>query len=161
MSSKRESSSLALGLLLILIGLFFQGVNSGWLSLDNQELWPFFIIAPGLLLIALAFTTSAKNTILPGVIVTGVGLFFLMRQWGLLPWSMDLLWPVFPGLVGLGFLLTYTMGTRDKGLLVPAFILLGICLIFLAINFNLLSHSIWRYWPVVLIIGGLFLILSR
>lgn len=159
--SKQARSNQALGLLLMLIGAFFLALNLGWLSLNQAGIWPFFIIAPGLFLIVLAVSTSAKNSILPGVILTGVGIFFLLRQWGLLPWSMDLLWPVFPGIVGLAFLATYRVAGRDKGLLVPAFFLLTIALVFLAINFHWLNRRYLEFWPVLLILAGVYLLIPR
>lgn len=159
--SKQARSNQALGLLLMLIGAFFLALNLGWLSLSQSGIWPFFIIAPGLLLMVLAISTSARNSILPGVILTGVGLFFLLRQWGLLPWSMDLLWPVFPGIVGIAFIATYQVAGRDKGLLLPAFILLTIALVFLAINFNLLNRRYLEFWPVLLILAGVYLLIPR
>ena len=47
----------------------------------------------------------------------------------------------------------YFFGEREKGMLVPAFILSGIATLFM------ISRSgFWRYWPVALIILGLVMI---
>jgi hypothetical protein len=67
---------------------------------------------------------------------------------------MERLWPFFVMAPGLGFVMMYLFGKRERGLLIPAGILTGLGLIFL-LNVNESEYL----WPGVLILAGvLFLI---
>jgi flagellar biosynthesis component FlhA len=69
---------------------------------------------------------------------------------------MDDLWPGFLLGPGLGFLFMYLLGNREKGLLIPAFIL-----IVLAILFGM-DHDVYRFfWPAILIVLGIYLLLKN
>jgi hypothetical protein len=66
---------------------------------------------------------------------------------------MQYLWPFFLIGPGMGFYLMYFLGEKEKGLLIPAAILVGMGLLFI-LKF---SH-ILKYWSVILIGTGLYLI---
>lgn len=151
---ENRGTRLTFGLLLILAGMLILGTNLGMLR--GQVLWPFFILFPGLFLLILAFTSrSARGAVFPGTIVTLIGLLFLAwrNQW--FPINMADFWPIFPTIVGFAFLMLFAFMPNDWGVLVPAFILLGVGLVFFGINYNVLDHSILRYWPVLLVLIGI------
>ena len=66
---------------------------------------------------------------------------------------MTYLWPVFIIGPGIGFFLMYLLGPKEKGMLIPASILTG-----LGILFMLSKSGIMRYWPILLIVLGIVLI---
>jgi hypothetical protein len=69
------------------------------------------------------------------------------------------LWPTFILGPGVGLLMMYLFGKRESGLLIPAFILIGLSAIFFVAFGPFRYYS--RYWPVLLILVGLFLLLKR
>lgn len=145
------------GLLLILVGAYMLAVNFGMNVLPVVDLWPIFPIALGLFLLTES-VLSDKNAIFPGTMFTLVGVFFFAFTLGYVPWErMSVLWPVFPLIMGVSFLLLYFV-RLEWGLLIPTAIFLGTGLVFLGINFGYLNESvfsvIWRLWPVLLIILG-------
>jgi hypothetical protein len=145
------------GVILIVLGILFLlpklGINFG-------NLWPLFILAPGLAFLTFCYFSPDKQKqagiLIPGTILTLISIFFLYMNYA--GWEKsDKLWPVYPLIVSIAFYLTYLGGGRkDKGLLVPANILGVVAVLFLifgAVSFNL--------WPLILIIVGLFIILKK
>jgi hypothetical protein len=76
---------------------------------------------------------------------------------------MSYLWPVFPLIIGIAFLVLFIFRPRDWGLLIPSGILLLFGLIFLLYNYGLMDYHpirvIWEFWPLILVIVGIRLIL--
>lgn len=145
-------NSILPGLLLIAIGLIF--FINNWLHIGIDRLWPLIF----LLLTILMFRVYLSNRQQNAEVLIPMAIFFVL--WLIFQYSalygwyhMSWLWPGFIAGPGLGFLLVY-FHKHEPGWLVPAVILLGISGIF----FLELSHYA-RYWPVLLIIGGLLLIL--
>lgn len=140
-----------IGLVLILFGIIFLLTNLG--TLDLSYMWPSIPLLVGVGLI-LGYLNSRKDygLLMPGSILVIISLlFFYCNAAG---WrQMEYLWPIFILAPSCGFFLMYFCGVREKGLLVPAFILLAIGLIFLMINTYL-----GVFWPILLIIAGLVLI---
>lgn len=109
---RRGSSGTALlGVLLITLGVFF--FIGQWLSIDwGAATWPFYVIAPGLALMAFGLTQrDGSGLTVAGSIVTMVGLVLLYQnataQWESWAYAWAL---VAPGGSGLGMLL---YGTRS------------------------------------------------
>jgi len=106
--------------------------------------------------------TERKGSIVPGAILIGLGLVFLLPQLGLDGLGWDNFWPLIIILTGLAFLLGWAAGPdRQPGL---AFVGTGALLIgvFLgAFAWNILKwHEMARWWPGFPLIGGLaFLVL--
>ena len=89
---------------------------------------------------------------MPGTILIVYGLVFWYcsaDDW----YYMQYLWPFFLIGPGMGFYLMYFLAEKEKGLLIPASILVGMGLLFI-LKF---SH-ILKYWSVILIGTGLYLI---
>ena len=109
---RRGSSGTALlGILLITVGIFF--FIGQWLSIDwGAATWPFYVIAPGLALMAWGLTQrDGSGLTVAGSIVTMVGLVLLYQNttgnWESWAYAWAL---VGPGGSGLGMLL---YGTRS------------------------------------------------
>ena len=110
--ARRGSSGTALlGILLITIGVFF--FIGQWLNIDwGAATWPFYVIAPGLALMAFGLTQrDGSGLTVAGSIVTMVGLVLLYQNatghWESWAYAWAL---VGPGGSGLGMLL---YGTRS------------------------------------------------
>jgi hypothetical protein len=107
----RGGSGVALGIVLVVVGLFFLVV-----SLANVDLgayaWPLFVIIPGLTLLIVGFVSLGTGAAIPGGILTMVGLVLAYQNssgnWA----SWVYVWPlVAPGGVGVGLFL---QGMRDR-----------------------------------------------
>jgi len=146
-----------LGVLLIAVGAIFLAVNLfgiGW-----RTLWPMLLFA-GSAVCFVIFLTDRRNIglLMPATILLVCGALFqycTLTGW----WRMSELWPTFILGPGLGFLMMYLFGNRESGLLIPACILICLSAVFFVAFGPFRYYS--RYWPVLLIIAGLFLLLRR
>jgi hypothetical protein len=112
-SPRRGSGGAAvLGILLVAVGVVFLATE--YLNLDlGASLWPFYVIAPGLVLVTLGLTQrNGSGLTIAGSIVTMLGLVLLYQNstdnWESWAW----IWPLIaPGGSGLGMVL---YGTRSN-----------------------------------------------
>lgn len=104
-------SSAALGIVLVVVGLFALGVVLFGIDL-TQYGWPLFVIIPGLTLLVVGFVGGGAGASVPGGIVTMLGLV-LAYQSSTGDWpSWAFAWAlVAPFGVGLGF---YLQALRDR-----------------------------------------------
>ena len=106
-------SSAALGIVLVVVGLFALGVVA--LDIDlTQYGWPLFVIIPGLTLLVVGFLGGGQGASIPGGIVTMLGLLLAYSHstgdwpsWAF-AWSL-----IVPFGVGLGM---YLQALRDRDL---------------------------------------------
>lgn len=144
-----------LGLIMIILGLIFLLDNLNILRFEFFMLWPLLVILGGTGF-WLGFLTNRKNLglIMPGTILIIYGALFMYCA--LTDWDyMRILWPVFLLGPGIGFFLMYAFSEKkDRGLLLPGGILTLLSLLFAFSHLNYL-----RYWPVILIIIGIVLLL--
>ncbi len=123
---RRPGSSMALGIVLVVVGLFALGVVVFGVDL-TQYGWPLFVIIPGLTLLVVGFLGGGVGASVPGGIVTMLGLV-LAYQSSAGDWaSWAFAWAlVAPGGVGLGL---YLQALRDRD---PLMLKRGRTLIFIA-----------------------------
>lgn len=119
-------SGIALGVVLVVVGLFALGVVVFGIDL-TQYGWPLFVIIPGLTLLVVGFLGGGVGASVPGGIVTMLGLV-LAYQSSTGDWaSWAFAWAlVAPGGVGLGL---YLQALRDRD---PATLRRGRTLLFIA-----------------------------
>ena len=154
-------SSLAAGLVLILLGALFLAIQlvpglEAWFS------WPWIIIGVGIFLLVIGLLTGAPAMAVPACIVGGIG--------GLLCWqnatnsweSWAYAWALIPGFVGVGIVLSGLLGGETRQairgggwLIMISLVLFTVCGSF----FGALGLA-GDYWPLLLIVLGL-LILGR
>jgi len=148
-----RTSNIIMGIGLIIFGFLFLFDSWFYVSFNFGDFWPIVIILIGASFL-LSFWRKRTNygVIMPGTILIVYGLMFLYSS--LYGWDdMGRLWPGFLFGPGLGFLLMFLFGTREKGLLVPALILLLLAFIFWG-GFVFL----FKLWPVIIILFGAYLI---
>jgi hypothetical protein len=104
-------SAVALGVVLVVVGLFALGVVLFGVDL-TQYGWPLFVIVPGLTLLVVGFLGGGQGASVPGGIVTMLGLV-LAYQSSTGDWaSWAFAWALIaPGGVGLGL---YLQALRDR-----------------------------------------------
>ena len=148
--------SIITGLLLIVVGALFLADNLNLIYLRWDTMWPWLMIAGGAVFwVSWLRNRSDIGLIIPGTILLVYGALFLycsLYGW----WWMDDLWPFFLIGPGIGFLLMYALGKRDRGLLVPGGILTGLGILFLG------GHQTWELiWPLALIAVGVGLLVKH
>ncbi|HPC38960.1 MAG TPA: hypothetical protein PLF21_06580 [Exilispira sp.] len=135
------------GILLIIVGVFLiVNYTLNW----NLQLWPLALLIPGIFFL---FGASRQNSglFIPGTILTFLAIFFFFNvatQWN----YHEYLWPLYVFSVSLAFYVTAIAG-KDSNFYVPANILLIVTVGLFFISFKLL-----KFWPVVLIVLGLWII---
>jgi len=104
-------SSMALGIVLVVVGLFALGVVLFGIDL-TQYGWPLFVIIPGLTLLVVGFVGVGAGASIPGGIITMLGLV-LAYQSSTGDWpSWAFTWAlIVPGGLGLGM---YLQALRDR-----------------------------------------------
>ncbi|MDO9548996.1 MAG: hypothetical protein Q7J65_08555 [Candidatus Marinimicrobia bacterium] len=151
--NQTNKSNFITGFLLILLGIFLLSAQFGYICWGN--LWPFFLIIGGVLFF-LGFLLNRRNygLLMPGSVLTVIGLLFLYTNAG--RWyEMENFWPTFVLAPGIGFVLMFLFGPKGNALWIPAAILCTIALVFYARFWR-----IFQYWPIVLILIGLYIIFS-
>jgi hypothetical protein len=152
---------LAAGLILILVGLFFLAMQ--FLDLTNWFVWldwPIYVVGVGFVLLLIGLLVGEPDMAVPASIVGGIG--------GILYWqnltgnweSWSYVWALIPGFVGLGILLSGLLGspaTRGKKIKEGLETMLISAVLFLVFGSFFGLPLLGDYWPVLLIVLGLFL----
>lgn len=162
----QRRSSLAAGLILVLIGVWFlvnQLVPGLQIWVNARVSWPLFVIGAGVLILVVGLLVGAADMAVPACIVGGIG--------GLLYWqnttgdwqSWSYAWALIPGFVGVGTILAGLLkgqlgrGLREGiGAIFFSLILFAIFASFLG-GKNILGP----YWPVLLILLGIWILVRR
>lgn len=153
-----KNSHSALGVLLLVIGIIMLLNNTNVFVFNVELLWPLFMIIPGVMFHSSFF--NGRNGHNPGILMPGAilciyGSYFLFSI--LTGWHFsDVLWPVFPLGVGIGFYEMYYFGGQHKQHFTTSILLIGLSLVAFAINlFNINFNYLF---PLVLIITGLVIV---
>ncbi len=159
MQTKR-GSNLAVGILLIFIGLAFLVIRifpGLGLAFSLVFSWPMIIITVGAALFLLGLLTGAPEMAVPACIVGGIGSILywqnLTGNWE----SWSYIWTLIPGFVGVGLILSGALRQDTKQIsegLQTIFISAVLFLIFGGV-FGVLP-LLRQYWPVLLILLGLW-----
>jgi hypothetical protein len=160
----RQRSRLAAGLLLILVGAWFlylqvnPAMSERFYAMFD---WPVYLIGGGALLLIFGLLAGASGMAVPASIVAGVGLILyyqnLTQNWA--SWSYA--WTLILGFIGVGVLLDGLLSGRPRhGLKDGISMLLISAALFLI--FSTLTGgpiSLGDYWPVLIIVWGLWVII--
>jgi hypothetical protein len=166
-AQRRVGSSVAVGVVLVVLGLFALLVQ--FTGFDAGGSWPLFVIIPGLTLLVIGFISLGTGALIPGAILTVIGLILAYmnatQDWP--AWAFA--WPlVAPGGVGLGIFLQ-GVRNRDAHLLRQGRVLMFVAALIFMIGFVIFG-TIFRIsdqdygWfgkaalPVLLIAVGIVLL---
>ncbi len=158
-----QRSRLGLGLLLILAGILitaYQFIPGFKTFFDFQYSWPISILAVGAALLVIGLLTGAPDMAVPACIVAGTGaiLYWQNLTGDYASWAYA--WTLYPGFAGLGVIIAsiFKTGKRKE-------VLDGMRSIFVSAVLFLVAASLFGplkvfgpYWPVLLILFGLYLI---
>jgi hypothetical protein len=167
---KDQSRSNIGAYLLIGLGIIFLAAQTGILNLGGlfdslfSFSWPFFVIIPGVVLLALAaFGKGTAGFAIPGTLITGTGLILGVQNATNYWESWAYVWALYPGMVGLAIMYmgwrANNARQRDDGRKLVLGSLVATA-IFFAIFEGLIFNNIfsWNLLPVALIGVGAFLL---
>jgi hypothetical protein len=133
-SARRSGSGIALGVVLVVVGLFYLVVQVAGIDLSSFG-WPLFVIIPGLTLLIVGFVSLGTGAAIPGGILTMVGLVLAYQNstgnWSSWAYAWAL---VAPGGVGLGLFLQ-GLRERNAGLIKQGRSLMFIALLIFMVGF--------------------------
>ena len=158
--------NLVVGVVLVLLGVWFLAVQfvpglGSWINIEWS--WPLLIMAVGAFLLLFGLLVGAPGMAVPAVIVAGIGgiLYYQNATGDWTSWSY--LWTLIPGFVGVGVILAGLLGgdfrsslTEGGGLIIISLILFFIFASIMG-GWNLLGD----YWPVLLILLGVWLLIRQ
>ena len=162
--ARQNRSQLALGLILVLLGVWFVAVRQipalkAWTEIQFQ--WPFYVIGAGVLILLIGLLTGAPAMAIPACIVAGIGgiLYYQQQSSDWESWSF--LWTLIPGFVGIGTILTALLGEDPRHNLghgINLVVISAVLFLILAAVFQRLN-IMGAYGPaVLLILLGLYVI---
>jgi hypothetical protein len=130
---RRAGSSVALGVVLVVLGAFALIVQ--FTGFDAGGSWPLFVVIPGLTLLVIGFLSLGTGALIPGAILTVIGLILAYmnatQDWP--AWAFA--WPlVAPGGVGLGIWLQ-GVRTNDAHLLRQGRVLMFVAFLIFMVGF--------------------------
>lgn len=151
------------GIILIGVGAYFflQQMN---VSIFPQIFtWPTLLLIIGIAFLGQGYIGRDYEAILPGVILAGIGLYFLVQNY-LTFWSNQV--GTFVLIIGIGCLLRYQK-THNGLFQAVLFLILSIILLYydqLSSKLGILQNDIsvvWKFWPILMIAFGFFLLYKR
>ncbi len=161
---RQRRSGLVIGILLILLGgliLAFQLVPSLRDYIAIELSWPLIIVGIGVLFLVFAVLSGVPELAVPATILGGIGLLLYWtnatNNWE--GWAY--IWTLIPGFVGLGIILAGLLGGQAGNALRGGVSLIVISGILFVIFSSFLGGpvSFGAYWPVLLILLGIWLLL--
>lgn len=165
MENRRTRSSILGGLLLILLGLVFlsfQLFPDLWGGFRIEMSWPLIVVGVGLFLLVFGLAIGEAGMAIPACIVAGIGgiLYWQNMTGRFETWAYA--WTLIPGFVGVGTILSGILGgtkLRESlegglGMILTSAVMFAIFGTFLG-GLNLFGE----YWPVLLILLGLILLI--
>ncbi len=162
--NSQSRTNLVGGILLILVGGFFLVIRlfpELGVALRISFSWPLIVVGGGVFLLLFGLLVNAPGMAVPACIVGGVG--------GLLYWqnitgrweTWSYAWALVPGFVGVGVILSGLIEGKVRQPLRDGGTLVVISLILFAVFASFLGevNFLGAYWPVLLVLLGLWLLI--
>lgn len=163
---KNGKIGLILGIVLIGVGLIILLNKLGVLHLSLKKIASIIFVTYGAYLGYSGFGLGSNRKVFWGSIFFFFGIYLFIDSFELLNPEIHFFWPVVLIATGLSFLMSFVNRPRDYALLLPAVMLIGIGTLFLLTDIGIIySFEFWenfeKFWPILLIILGLYFILKR
>lgn len=155
-----------LGVIMVIIGLVILFDKFVILSLSWKKVISFIFVFYGAYLGYSGFGLNSNSKVFWGSILFFFGIYLFIDSFGLLNPDVHFFWPVVMMVIGLSFFMSFINRPEDFALLFPATTFVGIGVLFLLTNLGIIySFELWedieKFWPVLLIILGLYFIFKR
>jgi hypothetical protein len=159
----RHRSGVALGVIIVLIGIWFLVVEwvpglGDWVNFTVA--WPVFIVAIGLVMLGFAVFGAAPGLAVPACVIGGIGLLLywqnVTNNWQ--SWAYG--WTLIPGFVGVGTLIMGLLGVQSRRSITGGIWLMIISGFLFLIFGSFLGGPdlLGQYWPALLIALGVLLL---
>jgi hypothetical protein len=127
--------------------------------------WPLMMLV-GIVVVSRGFGNNQRGKIFWGSVLFLYALFFFLRSIDYFDIHGRLIFPSSFIIFGVAFFMMYLGNTKDWPLIIPAAILGGMGMLFLLTEYGYLCRwDVWDvivdYWPILLIIIGLVMILKH
>jgi hypothetical protein len=164
---RRKRGTIIPALFLILLGAYLLAKELNVGIPDWDAMWPAFVVSGGLAFLANYALSERRDPdqVFFGILLTLGGVAFFFITLGPLEYTdLRTWWPVFALIASIAFLAEWLVTKlRDWGALFLAFVALVIGGAGLAINLELLGPQtrefLPRFWPLLLILGGVMALL--
>lgn len=161
---RRRRSSLAVGLVLILLGAWFIAVQlvpglAAYMRLEST--WALWVIAVGVLLLVVGLLTAVPAMAIPACIVVGIGGILYWQTTTDQPWeTWSYAWALIPGFVGVGTILSGMLSGRTSKAVISGGWLILVSLVLFVVFGSLFGGLGWLgpYWPLLLVAFGLLIV---
>jgi uncharacterized membrane protein len=161
----KNSSRLAVGLILILVGGWFIAIQMfpQLKSLINLDFtWPVIIIGFAALMFLIGLLTGAPGMAVPAAVIAGIGaIFYYQNETG--NWaSWSYVWTLIPGFVGVGTIVAGIFSGDFRHSLKEGLNLIFISAVLFVIFGAFLGNLdiLGPYWPVLIILFGLWILIQ-
>lgn len=162
---RNRIGTVVLAVLLILFGLLwlatqiFPDLN----FIENLNFdWPWLVIGAGVVLLVIGLLTGQPDMAVPAFIVGGIGcLLYYQNSTG--DWaSWAYAWALIPGFAGLGTIVAGLLKGNSSRQIGEGLSMIVVSAILFAIFGSFLGGPDWLgpYWPVLLILAGLWVLFS-
>jgi hypothetical protein len=152
------------GIILIGFGAILFLQQSGFTALQTFYSWPTLLIIVGVAFLGQGYSAKDNEAILPGAIISGLGLHFHFA-------GKISIWPnntigMLVLFISIGFFLRFQKANNG---LFQAFLFLVLALLLLfydkaAEYFGLLQNGLsfaWKFWPAIIILVGIYLLFRK
>ena len=161
-----ERSSVVPGIVLVVIGAVLLLQQFDVVYITWERAYPILLLLLGVSNLTLATKRKDSGNIFWGMVLVLFGIFFFLRNYEILPiyYYWDEFWPLFMIIPGLAFIMMFVFHPQEWGVLIPGGILLFLGSTFLSetLGFPWFSwYQIGRLWPVVLIVIGAIIVVSK
>ena len=162
----RRRPNMGIGILLVLLGAWFlvdQFVPGFRFWINTELSWPVLIIGVGGLILLIGLLTWSPEMATPACVVAGIGgiLYYqnLTGDWE----SWSYLWTLIPGFAGVGGMLSGMLRGNFGPALRSGFGSILFSLVLFGIFSSLFGGPVFfgPYWPVLLILLGVYILLSQ
>ncbi|MFA6098475.1 MAG: DUF5668 domain-containing protein [Patescibacteria group bacterium] len=145
------------GVVMIALGLLLLADQFG-LDINFGSFWPIFLLLPGIALWVIFFWNKNRDggLLIPGTILIIYSLYFFYNEYTNYKFAGETSF-LFTLAIGLGFFCAYYFPQKkNRGYLIPGWILTTVSAIVL-----LSTVTDGKWWPIIIIIAGLFLLYKR
>ena len=164
--NRQNRANLTLGVLFVIIGalILVSRFIPGLKELVNLDFtWPLIVIGVGIFLFLLGLLIKVPEMSVPACIVSGIGgILYWQNETG--NWqSWSYLWALIPGFVGVGIIISGFISGEWRSSLKEGIKTIAASLALLVLFWIFLGGSGigWEYWPALLIIFGLWILVQQ
>ncbi|MCS7230175.1 MAG: DUF5668 domain-containing protein [Candidatus Kryptonium sp.] len=164
--SQKNKTAFLLGIMLVIVGTLILFDKLEILHLSWKKIVSVLLVIYGTYLGYSGFGLNSNRKVFWGSLFFFFGIYLFIDSFELLNPEIHFFWPVLLIVTGLSFFMSFVNRPQEYALLLPAVMLTGLGTLFLLTNVGVIySFEFWenfeKFWPVLLILLGLYFILKK